>query len=1285
MTQAPIAPLLRGDLAPAARTLVDIFRETVAQASEDSAVDAGTGVLTYAELEEAADELAAELNALGVGRGDKVGVRVSSGTTDLYVAVLGILLAGSAYVPVDADDPDERARLVFDEADVAAVVGNDLTVALRRPGPAREPEEPGLDDDAWVIFTSGSTGTPKGVAVTHRSAAAFVDAESRMFLQAEPLGVGDRVMAGLSVAFDASCEEMWLAWRYGACLVPAPRALVRSGVDVGPWLVANRVTVVSTVPTLVALWPSEALERVRLLIMGGEACPAELVTRLVAPGREVWNTYGPTEATVVACGALLTGEGPVRIGLPLDGWDLAVVDADGVPVEQGQTGELIIGGVGLARYLDPAKDAEKYAAMPTLGWDRAYRSGDLVVLDHEGLLFGGRADDQVKLGGRRIELGEIDSALLGLPGVGAAAAAVRRSAAGNQLLVGYVAIDPAADPPFDQAASLERLRRDLPAALVPRLAVVDALPTRTSGKVDRDALPWPLVAPDQAPAGLEGTAAWIATLWQEVLGATVSGPDADFFDEGGGSLTAAQIVSRLRTRFPDVAVGDVYEKPTIGAMAAYLDQMQEAGPVSDRTVPPIPVKTQAGQVVATLALRAVAGPRWLTWIALGCWALSLVGLDWLPRLPWALVAVSWVLFVSSPGRMLLAAAGCRLLLRPVTPGDHPRGGKAHLRLWLAHRLTDELGATGLAGAPFVKLYARLLGAQVGPDVDLHSLPPVTGWLTLGEGCSVEPEVDLSGYWIDGDVLHVGPIRVGARARLGARSMMCPGADVGDDAEVAPGSSVFGSVPAGEYWSGSPAVRVAGAARGPWAGQPADHPAWLLAYGAVATLLALLPALAALAVVAPLLALTGPTSYDEALGLLVWLPVATVLGLGLLGLLVWVVVRVAARAITAGVHPVRSRQGLAVWATVRVLDDARTWLFPLYSSQLTPWWLRRLGARIGHGVEASTVLMVPSLTTVNDQAFLADDTLIGGYELGGGWLRVERVKVGKRAFVGNSGMAAPGRKVPKASLVAVLSAAPRRKSAKAGESWLGSPPAPLRRAAETADAGRTYDPPTRLKVLRAAVELCRLLPVMLALGLTAITALGLTALLDGPGVVVAVLLAGPVLAVGGLLAAAVTVAAKWLLVGRVRPGAHPLWSSFVWRNELADTFVEVLAAPWFARAVAGTPLINVWFRAMGARIGRGVWCETYWLPETDLVDLGDGVTVNQGSVVQTHLFHDRMLSMDTVTLRRGSTLGPNSVILPAATLGRHATVGPVSLVMRGESLPDKTTWIGNPIGPWVIDR
>jgi non-ribosomal peptide synthetase-like protein len=281
------------------------------------------------------------------------------------------------------------------------------------------------------------------------------------------------------------------------------------------------------------------------------------------------------------------------------------------------------------------------------------------------------------------------------------------------------------------------------------------------------------------------------------------------------------------------------------------------------------------------------------------------------------------------------------------------------------------------------------------------------------------------------------------------------------------------------------------------------------------------------------------------------------------------------------------------------------------------------------------------------------------------------------------MLAPGRKVPKESLVAVLSAAPRRGAAEPGSSWIGSPPAPLRRAAGQGDDSRTYDPPRGLRVRRALVELCRVVPLVLSGALSVGVGGALLALLVAVGAWT-VLLGGPVLLAGGIAAAAVTAAAKWLLVGRHRAGEHPLWSSFVWRNELADTFVEVVAAPWFARAATGTPVLNLWLRTMGARVGRGVWCETYWLPEADLVELQDGVTVNRGCVVQTHLFHDRRLSMARVTLRAGSTLGSNGVILPAAVIGKHATVGPVSLVMRGESVPDGTRWIGNPIGPWAAD-
>ncbi|MBF4579788.1 Pls/PosA family non-ribosomal peptide synthetase [Frigoribacterium sp. VKM Ac-2530] len=1313
----PAETFFRSPLAAEPRTLVDVLRATTLAHPEASALEDERGALSYRELSAQVATAAGVLVAAGVRRGDRVGVRMPSGDRRLHLAILAVLTAGAAYVPVDADDPEERAALVFGEADVAGVVG--AGGVYRTPGQAdlegaalfsgRVPHAstttqgvpsvaaaaPRPADDAWVIFTSGSTGTPKGVAASHRAASAFVDAEARLFLQEEPLGPGDRVLAGLSVAFDASCEEMWLAWRSGACLVPAPRSLVRSGADLGPWLVTHGITVVSTVPTLAALWPAEALESVRLLIFGGEAFPSDLVGRVCADGREVWNTYGPTESTVVATGALVVPGEPVRIGVPLDGWDAAVVDESGRPVAEGEVGELIIGGAGLARYLDPAKDAEKYAPHEGLGWARAYRSGDLVRLEREGLVFQGRADDQVKVGGRRIELGEIESALQALPDVAGAAAAVRTTDAGNQVIVGYLAL--VAGASLDRTEALARLRTELPAALVPLLAVVDGdLPTKTSGKIDREALPWPLPEQGAAETGLRADEAVLSADWQAVLGLPVVDAAADFFDLGGGSLAAAQLVARIRSRDPEYTVAEVYSHPRLGSMAADLAaRAEERGESRDdagaghtsarddyRRSAPTPLRAQWLQTLLALPLQTLGGLRWLVWALTASTVLRTVdGFEFLPRTsPW-LLAVGLVLFVTPPGRMLISVVAARLLLRGVQAGDHPRGGSVHLRLWAAEQVQEQVAAVGLAGAPWVSYYARALGARIAPDVDLHALPPVTGMLRIGRGASIEPEVDLSGWWLDGDVLRLGAVRIGAGSTVGMRSTLLPGTRIGKHATVAPGSAVFGRVPAGQAWSGSPAAR-SGRAKAWW---PAERPPratrWLWAYGASSVLLSLLPGVSLVAgglVVAA--GVRGAATLGEAWWRAVaWVVPGTLVAGVVAAAAVVVLVRLLGLGVAEGTWPVRSRVGWQVWSTERLLDLARTCLFPIYSSLATPVWLRLLGARVGRDVEASTVLLLPVMTTVRDGAFLADDTLVASYELGGGHLRVARAEIGRRAFLGNSGMAGPGHRVPDDGLVAVLSAAPAK--SRPGSSWLGSPPVRLRRTVAAADESLTFRPPTRLRVARAAWELGRIVPVVVTVLLGTSVLLALAGLAAAWSPLLAGLASGLVLIAAGLVAAVVTTASKWALIGRVRAGEQPLWSSFVWRSEVADVFTEMLAAPWFARAATGTPALVWWLRSLGARIGRGVWTDSYWLPEADLVTLGDGSTVGRGCVVQTHLFHDRIMSMDSVTLDAGAALGPHSVVLPAAVVGSHATVGPASLVMRGEGVPVGSRWSGNPIGPW----
>ena len=631
-----------------------------------------------------------------------------------------------------------------------------------------------------------------------------------------------------------------------------------------------------------------------------------------------------------------------------------------------------------------------------------------------------------------------------------------------------------------------------------------------------------------------------------------------------------------------------------------------------------------------------------------------------------------------PGGSAIAAGGARLLLRGVRPGSYPRGGSVHVRLWAATRLAELSGATGVASASWTTRYARALGAKIGEDVDLHSAPPVTGLLKIGRGAAVEPEVDLGGYWVDGDVVRIGKIRIGAGATVGVAQHAAAGrADRqgrrdrrGLDGRAAPypPASAGRARPRGGRASGvALAVDRDRRARAPGR-SPTASPSMLLG---------LLPAVAALPALAILAAGVARHGVPAAatVGALLWSPLATLAYL------------VTLRALVRGRRaPARHRHGRGlppgaqprwawqVWATERLMGMARTGLFPLYASQFTAAWLRLLGADVGRGVEASTVIALPKMTTVADGAFLADDTMVGTYELG---RRLDARGAVARRQAGVPRQLRDDRAGPLGARTAASSACSPRRRARRRRARRGSACRRCRCAGRSS-AATPAAPSTRRGRLKVARAADRAVPGGAGDVLRRARRARHRHADGDPGRrrVRGGRAARRPAAARGRRSSAAGVDDGDEVAAR-RAGSGP-WSTRCGARSCGATSWPTRSSRcWPCRGWSGRRAAPRCSRRgcgrMGASIGRGVWLETYWLPESDLVRLGDGATVNRGCVVQTHLFHDRIMSMDAVRIDEGATLGPNGIILPGREhrRGDHRRAGlaghPRRRRARGEPL------------------
>ncbi|MET7424516.1 amino acid adenylation domain-containing protein [Dactylosporangium sp. NPDC005555] len=591
---------------PAADCLHRMVAAQATRTPDAEAVRHADRALSYRELDEAANRLARVLLQRGVTREERVGVCLPR-TPDLVVALLAVLKAGACYVPLDPAYPparvgfmtaDSGARLVLTRSDLADRFPG-TAIPVDRLDPALDPALDGTDpavpstptDLAYVIYTSGSTGRPKGVAIEHRSASVLMHWARQTFDDAELGGM----LAATSVCFDLSVFEIFapLCWGGRVLLADNVLALAAPGADRLP------VTLVNTVPSAMGeLLTAGALpQSVRTVCLAGEPLTAALAARVWSRPhvRRLCNLYGPSEDTTYSTWAEVPPDsGDPPIGRPLPQTRAYVLDPDGQPVPPGEPGELYLAGAGLARgYLNrPEETRARFLPDPFRSAERIYRTGDRVRLRPDGqLAYLGRLDDQVKLRGYRIELGEVSARLAALPGVREATAAVREGPSGDPLLVGYLVGERCDDV-------RARLAEVLPAPLVPTTVVwLDRLPTLPNGKVDRSALPGPVLGDDSGPGAgpddetdagpMHGTAGAVAAVWREVLSVPVTGADSDFLALGGDSLLAVRCATRLAaaTGRP-VRPGDLFAHPTVAALAAHLDGLTAGpAPVGEPAVP----------------------------------------------------------------------------------------------------------------------------------------------------------------------------------------------------------------------------------------------------------------------------------------------------------------------------------------------------------------------------------------------------------------------------------------------------------------------------------------------------------------------------------------------------------------------------------------------------------------------------------------------------------------------------------------------------------------------------
>ncbi|MEO7026376.1 MAG: Pls/PosA family non-ribosomal peptide synthetase, partial [Caulobacteraceae bacterium] len=584
----------------------------------------------------------------------------------------------------------------------------------------------------------------------------------------------------------------------------------------------------------------------------------------------------------------------------------------------------------------------------------------------------------------------------------------------------------------------------------------------------------------------------------------------------------------------------------------------------------------------------------------------------------------------------------------------------------------------------LSVYLRCLGANIGKDVFLGADFGTPDLVSIGDRAIVSDGADLATTHVEGGMLRIGSVKIGADAFVGDMAIIGRDGSIGaggaleDLSALSPGGRIGES----ERWSGSPARRIAEVASTP----AGDAPRLGRRAGVIAGLVAasfLLPFSSLLPIAPGMAALTALNPKAAGWDLLPYAPLLALSYVVCMCLLTAAVKWALLGRIKAGRYSIWSGFYVRYWFVERLNAMALDLLHPIFATLYVRPWYRLLGARVGKRCELSSASAVShDLIDFGEESFIADGVSFGAARMERGALRLAETRIGRRTFIGNSALLPTGAHVADGVLIGVLSKPPEEIDAgEAGATWFGSPPLRLpNRPTATAYSQETlFHPSKRLIATRLGIEYLRItLSLTVFVGLFC-AMLGLFDwILALPSGLTWLVVSFPAIYLGfNICAGAIVLALKWLVIGRYRGRTAPLWSLFVWRSELVTSTYETLVAGQFLGPLQGTPYINIFLRLMGCRIGKRVFTDTTDITEFDLVRVGDDAALNAGCGLQTHLFEDRVMKLGPIDVGRRAAIGRLSIVLYDSVLEEGARLGDLSVVMKGETLPADTSWEGSP--------